>query len=74
VTIANTTKLARLAKDLPQKRVAELCRITPQHLSLIESNTRQPSLEIALKLARVLDVSVAALFEVVVEHSQKEIE
>ncbi len=49
---------ARLEKGLSQENLAELLDITPTHIKHIESGHRKPSVEVLLKLASQLNMSV----------------
>lgn len=55
-------RLARLARQLSQDQLAEAAGITRQAVAGFEAGRFDPSLKVALRLARVLGVSVEELF------------
>lgn len=56
-------KLERVRKDLTQEQLAHLVQVSRQTIHSIEKGKYVPSTVLALKLARVLQVSVEQLFE-----------
>lgn len=61
--LENKLKLARVAKgDLTQQQLAEKAGCSRQTIHSIESGKFVPSVELALKLARELDVKVEEIF------------
>ena len=54
----------RKHKRLSQKQLASLVGVHPSYIALIELGLRKPSLDIALKLSRILGVPVEELFPV----------
>jgi len=55
-------KKARLDKNLTQEKLAELVGITPMHVKQLESERRNPSVDVLYKLVSVLDLSLDKLF------------
>lgn len=55
-------KQARLEKGFSQEKLARLVCVKQQSISAYENNTRMPSMQIALKLAEVLDKNLSELF------------
>jgi putative molybdopterin biosynthesis protein len=55
-------RLARQARGLSQQQLAGMAGITRQAVSAVESGHSDPSLRVALSLARALGVTVEALF------------
>jgi len=53
---------ARNDKKMTQEHLAEMIDITPAHLKQLESNRRNPSIEVLYKLVLALDLSVDTLF------------
>lgn len=53
---------ARLKKNLTRAEVAELVGITQKYYYMIEMGTRNPSLEIAKKIAKVLGIRNINIF------------
>jgi putative transcriptional regulator len=61
--LANKVKLARVAKgDLTQQELADKIGCSRQTIHSIESGKFVPSVELALRLSRELDVKVEDLF------------
>ena len=59
----NHLKKARSVKEFTQQELADLAGVSRQTIHSIESGRYIPSTELALKFARILDVSVEQLFE-----------
>ncbi len=51
----------RLARGISQERLAESANIHPTHVGLIERGRRNPSLEVAHKLATALGLEFSSL-------------
>jgi putative transcriptional regulator len=63
VAIENKLKLFRVqAGDITQEELAKRVACSRQTIHSIESGKFSPSIELALRIARALDVSVADLF------------
>lgn len=62
--LTNTLRVQRAIRDLTQAELAEQAGITRKSVNAIEAGRMVPSVLLALKLARVLGVSVEALFSV----------
>ena len=58
----NTLRVQRAIRDLTQAELAEQAGITRKSVNAIEAGRMVPSVLLALKLARVLGVSVETLF------------
>ena len=58
----NTLRAAREARGLTQAELAERIGVSRKTINTVENGVYVPSAVIALKLARVLDSSVEALF------------
>ena len=61
--ITNNLKVLRVIKDLTQEQLAEKVSCTRQTINSIEKNRYNPSLELALKIADVLECDVNELFQ-----------
>ena len=62
--LATVLKDLRRARNMTQEELAKRAKITRSHLSLLEGGHRKnPSIAVLKKLARALDVNVAALLE-----------
>ena len=59
----NTLKVQRTIKNLTQEQLAELVGVTRKTISTVENGIYIPSTYLALKLSRVLEVSVEELFQ-----------
>jgi len=60
----NTVKLERARINLSQQELAERVQVSRQTIHSIESGKFMPSYILAIKIARVLSVSVQELFVV----------
>ena len=61
--LANTLKVQRAKQDLTQEQLAELVNVTRKTINTVENGVFVPSTVLALRLARVLGVSVEELFQ-----------
>jgi putative transcriptional regulator len=61
--VENTIRMHRAIRNLTQAELAELAGITRASVNAIEGGRMNPSIFLALKLARALDASVDALFQ-----------
>ena len=55
-------KSARAAKDLSQQQLADLVSVSRQTINAIENNKYNPTLELAMRLARLLGQPVESIF------------
>ena len=60
--IGRTLKLIRILKGLKQKSLAEKLGISPNYLSSVENDKREPSLSFIKLVSKELDVPVSFLF------------
>lgn len=60
--LQNTIRVQRAIRDLTQAELAERAGVTRKSVNAIEAGRMVPSVFLALKLARVLGVSVETLF------------
>ncbi len=60
--LRNTIKVERAKRDLTQAQLAELAGMTRRSVNAIEAGRMVPSVLLALRIARALDVSVEAIF------------
>ena len=63
--LSNTIKVQRAKKDLTQEQLAELVGVTRKTINTVEKGKYVPSTYLALKLAKVLEVTVEELFQIV---------
>lgn len=61
--IANRVKELRLARDWTQEQLAAAAGVSRQSIISIERNRYVPSLELALKLARIFACSTDDIFQ-----------
>jgi putative transcriptional regulator len=62
--LVNTLKVQRAKKDLTQEQLAELVQVTRKTINTVENGVYIPSTYLALKLAKVLGVTVEELFQI----------
>lgn len=62
MTLVNAVRRARAERGLSQGELAELARTSRQTVAAVESGASVPSVELALRLARVLDRPVGEIF------------
>jgi putative transcriptional regulator len=60
----NNIKKLRKAKNLRQEDLAELTGVTRQTIVAVENNKYDPTLLLAMKLARALSTTVDDLFQI----------
>jgi putative transcriptional regulator len=60
--LRNTIKVERAKRDLTQAQLAELAGMTRRSVNAIEAGRMVPSVLLALRIARALDVPVEAIF------------
>ena len=60
--LGSAIKKARLDKNLTQEKLAEMIGITPMHVKQLESERRNPSVDVLYKLVTALDLSLDTLF------------
>ena len=68
--LGNAIKNARKQKKLTQEKLAELVGITHAHMKQIESERRNPSVEVLYKLVFALDMSLDSLFSITDDDTQ----
>lgn len=59
----NTVRIQRAIVDITQAELAEKISVSRQTINAIESNKYVPSTILALKIARVFNTTVEAIFE-----------
>ena len=59
----NRIRELRKAKGLRQEDLADALRVTRQTINAIENDKYNPTLPLAMRLARLLDASVEDIFE-----------
>ena len=55
-------KVARVEKSLSQQELADLCGVTRQTIGLIEKGKYNPTINLCIKIAQVLDKTLNDLF------------
>ena len=63
--VINKVKEYRKGKKLTQVELAELVGVSRQSIYAIETGKSEPSLELAFKLCKVLDVEIDKVFKLV---------
>ena len=58
----NNIKIRRKEAGLTQEELAKMLSVTRQTINAIENNKYNPTLELAIKIARLLNVKVEELF------------
>ncbi|MDU5594393.1 helix-turn-helix transcriptional regulator [Peptoniphilus rhinitidis] len=58
----NKVKDKRIEKNLTQLELANLVGVTPKYIGFIENGERNPSLQVAQKIAGVLDSTIEDIF------------
>lgn len=59
-----TLKMARKAKGLTQKQLAQQAEVSTITISAYEQGTRRPAPSVANKIAQILDLSFEQIWEV----------
>lgn len=59
----NNIKVQRTIKNLTQSDLAKLCDVSRQTINAIENDRYDPTISLAFKLSKVLDVTVDQLFD-----------
>lgn len=58
----NVIKRARRTLGITQSELAEQLRVTRQHVYGLEQGTSTPSLELAVKLSEILNITIVDIF------------
>ena len=61
--MVNKIKIFRKNLNFTQEELAKKLHITRQTINAIENNKYNPTLELAMKLARILNTTIEELFE-----------
>jgi putative transcriptional regulator len=67
----NTLKVQRAIKDLTQEQLAQRVGVTRKTINTVEKGKYIPSTYLALKLAKVFEVSVEELFQLIKDKTKK---
>jgi len=59
----NDIKNRRIMEDISQSLLSKKCKVSRQTINAIENDKYDPSLELAFKLAEVLNTTVDELFD-----------
>ncbi len=60
--IGNRIKELRARKDVTQEQLAEIAEINVKYLSKIEMGTKNPTLNVFIRIAKALDVDIEDIF------------
>jgi len=63
-TLKNKIKVFRAVKDWTQEELAQRVNVTRKTINTIENQVFVPSVYLAIKIARVFNVSVEDIFEI----------
>ena len=63
----NRLKVVLAEKNMSQKTISEMANISQNSISKWCNNTHQPSIQIAFKLAKILEIEFSQLFHTVSE-------
>jgi transcriptional regulator with XRE-family HTH domain len=63
MSLGKNIKIARIMKDLPQGELAKLAHTTQPYLSLIEADTKKPSLKMLQRIADALNTTMSELMK-----------
>jgi len=55
-------KVARVEKQLSQQELADLCEVTRQTIGLIEKGKYNPTINLCIRISKVLDKTLNDLF------------
>lgn len=59
----NSIKVERAKHDMSQDELAQRVEVSRLTIHSIERNKKKPSVELALKIAKVLDVQIESIFQ-----------
>ena len=62
MTLGNAIKLVRTARGAKQVELARAMKTSPNYISLVEKDKREPSISFLTRLARELSVPVSMFF------------
>lgn len=62
LTLTNSLKVERAKRNLTQAQLASMAGVTRRSVNAIETGRMVPSVLLALRIARSLDVSVESIF------------
>ncbi|MFB4166865.1 helix-turn-helix transcriptional regulator [Virgibacillus sp. JSM 102003] len=66
----NVIRKFRKDKKMSQKILANKCKVSRQTINAIENNKYDPSLDLAFKIATILNVTVDELFQFQLEENK----
>ncbi len=69
ISIGESIQACRIKKGLSQEELAEMVEATHTHISYIETGTKNPSLNLLIKIANALDVSADDLLVGQLKHT-----
>jgi len=62
IKMDNNIKQYRKEKNMSQEELAKICKVSRQTINAIENNKYDPTLSLAFRLAKALQVTVDELF------------
>lgn len=69
MNIGAAIKELRKEKDISQKELSSLTKISPTSLSLIETGAKQPSNRNLAKIAKALNTSISSIYLLAIEET-----
>lgn len=63
MNLGKAIKIIRIMRGLDQKEIAKSLDCSANYISLLENNKREPSLKLAIALAKTLNVSLSHIVE-----------
>ena len=70
-SVGSAIKKARLEKSLTQEQLAEMVDVSPMHIKQLESERRNPSSKVLLKLVHALDLPVGTILSDTVDDTKE---
>jgi transcriptional regulator with XRE-family HTH domain len=62
MNLGHNVKILRATKQISQKQLANLIGVTPAYLSMIENNSKKPSLSLVEKICKTLEIPLNIFF------------
>ena len=62
MNLGHNVKILRATKQISQKQLASLIGVTPAYLSMIENNSKKPSLSLVEKICKTLEIPLNIFF------------
>lgn len=69
--VQNNLKEIRINQDINQSEMAKFCKVSRQTIHSIEVSKYTPSVELALRIAKTLNLAVEDIFELKGDENEK---